>query len=124
MTAGIKVYFLATPMVRPEFMKVQYKYIPKDIRVKYKLHDKLTSQDYIYILINKGMYGLKQAIILAYDNLKEIMKPYGYAPIIGTVGLREHKIHSTTFFLTMDDFGINYSNKQDAQHFLDAIGQT
>ena len=70
------------------------------------------------------MYGLKQAAILAYDNLKEILKPYGYAPIIGTVGLWGHKTRSTKIFLSVDDFGIKYSNKQDAQHLLDTIGQT
>ena len=69
------------------------------------------------------MYGLKQASILAYANLKESLKLYGYAPMIGTVGLWGNKNRSTKFCLCVDDFGINYSNKKDAQPLLDTIGQ-
>ena len=32
MSADIKDHFLVTPMDQPEYMKVHYKYIPKDIR--------------------------------------------------------------------------------------------
>ena len=32
MTVDIKEYFLATPMDRPEYMKVLYKHIPADIK--------------------------------------------------------------------------------------------
>jgi len=34
MSADIKDHFLATPMNKPEYMKVKYKYIPEDIRCK------------------------------------------------------------------------------------------
>ena len=69
MTAGIKDYFLAMPMVKAKYMKVQYKHIPEDIKKKYDLKEKVTPNQYIYIRIKKGTYGLKQADILAYDNL-------------------------------------------------------
>ena len=68
------------------------------------------------------MYGLNQAAILAYDNLQVNLKPFGYEPVIGTVGIWQHKTRSTTLYLCVDDFGIKYSSKQDAQHLLDAIG--
>ena len=87
MTAYIQNYFLATPMSIPELMRVYYKHIPEGIRVQYKLHDKLSSQDYIYIRIKKGMYVLKQATILAYENLRQSLAPHVSAPIIGTVGI-------------------------------------
>ena len=69
MTAGIKDYFLATPMDK-EYTKVQYKHIPDDIRQKYNFQEKLTPDNCIYIKIKKGMYALKQAAILAYTQLK------------------------------------------------------
>ena len=59
MTADIKYYFLATPMDKPEYMKVHIKHIPEDITLKYNLHTKVTSNDYVYIKIKKVMYGLK-----------------------------------------------------------------
>ena len=66
MCVDLKDYFLATFMANPEFMKIHYKYFPEDIRIKYELDSKLSSDGYIYIKIKKGMYGLKQAAVLAY----------------------------------------------------------
>ena len=123
MTADIKDYFLATPMARPEYMKVQYKHLPDDIRKKYNLQVKVTPNNYIYIRINKGMYGLKQAAVLAYNNLQRCLKPFGYAPVTGTVGVWKHDSRKTKFCLCVDDFGIKYYSKADAQHLLDAIGK-
>ena len=36
---------------------------------------------YIYILIQKDMYGLRNAVILAYKNLKRNLEPFGYVPL-------------------------------------------
>ena len=55
MTADIKDYFLPTPMEKPEYMKVKLKHIPADIRIKYNLYDKVTSNEYVYIKIKKGI---------------------------------------------------------------------
>ena len=68
-------------------MKVNYKHIPQDIRDYYNLDQKVTVDNYIYIRIKKGMYGLKQVAILAYTQLKDRLLPHGYAPVTGTVGL-------------------------------------
>ena len=87
MSADIKDYFLATPMEQPEFMKVQFRHIPEDIREQYNLKDKVTKDNCIYIKIKKDMYGLKQAAVLAYNNLKANLKPAGYTLVVGTVGM-------------------------------------
>ena len=70
------------------------------------------------------MYGLKQAALLAYNNLKESLQPHGYTPIIGTVGMWEHKTRKTKFCLCVDDFGIKYFNKDDADHLVQSIKKT
>ena len=123
MSADIKDYFLATPMERAEYMKVQYKHLPEDIRKLYNLDEKVTSDNYIYIKIKKGMYGLKQAAVLAYNQLKANLQPAGYTPIIGTVGMWKHTTRRTKFCLCVDDFGIKYFSKDDANHLLQAIGK-
>ena len=69
------------------------------------------------------MHGLKQAAILAYDNLQKSLKPFGYAPLIGTIWVWQHKTRPTTFYLCVDDFGIKYHTTADVQHLLNAIGQ-
>jgi len=122
MYADIKDHFLATPMDHPEYMRVQYKYILNDIRHRYNLNSKVTSDGYIYIKIQKGMPGLKQAAILAYRHLKNCLEPFGYQPIPGTIGLWHHKSRPTKFCLCVDDFGIKYWSKEDAQHLYRVIG--
>ena len=68
------------------------------------------------------MYGLKQAAVLAYDNLVSTLAPHGYHLIPHTVGLWAHETRPTTFCLCVDDFGIKYFNKADADHLLHALG--
>ena len=103
-------------------MQVQYKQIPPDIKEYYNLKDKVTVHGYIYIYIKKGMYDLKQAAILAYNTLQRKLNPFGYAPVIGTVDIRQHEARPTTFCLCVDDFGIKCNTKQHIQHLLDTIG--
>ena len=93
-------------MAQAEYMKVQYKHIPEDIRQQYNLANKVTKDNCIYIKIKKGMYGLKQAAVLAYNQLKTNLKPAGYAPIVGTVGMWQHDTKHTKFCLCVDNFGI------------------
>ena len=67
------------------------------------------------------MSGLKQAALLAYKNLKNSLVPYGYYPIQGTVGLWEYQTRLIKFYLSVDDFGIKFWSKEDAQHLCNAI---
>ena len=58
MCLDIKDHFLATLMQHPEYMRVKYKYIPKDIKAKYNIEQIVTKDDWVYIKIQKGMPGL------------------------------------------------------------------
>ena len=104
MSADIKDFFLNTPMERPEYMRVHYRHIPQDIRNRYNLDSKVNKDGFIYIKIKKGMYGLKQAAILAYNHIKQHLKDFGYHPVQGTVGLWTHKTRNLQFCLCVDDF--------------------
>ena len=67
MTIDIKDFFLMSPLPpgEREYMRIHSQYFDKEIRYLYKLHDKLNSDGYVYCEIQLGMYGLKQAAILA-----------------------------------------------------------
>jgi hypothetical protein len=80
--ADLKDHFLASPMKNPEFMRIKYKYFPQAIRKQYNLDRFLAPDGYIYIRIKKGMYGLKQAAILAYQHLVNQLAPHGYHPYL------------------------------------------
>ena len=120
-SADLKDYFLGSPMSRPEYMKVHISKFSEDIILQYKLREKMDDKGYVYIKIQKGMYGLKQAAILAYQRLVEFMKPYGYFPEINTTGIWSHTQRKTKFCLCVDDFGVKYFSQDDANHFLNAL---
>ena len=105
MSMDIKDFFLRSFMKSPEYMRIHRKHIPHDIFLRYNLHEKLHN-DFVYVQINKGMYGLPQAAILAYEQLCEHLAEGGYYPIIGTNGMFKHKTRPTVFCLCVDNFGI------------------
>ena len=64
------------------------------------------------------MYDLVQSGIIANESLKEHLKPYGYAPARITQGLWSHQDRDINFTLVVDNFGIRYINKKDADHLI------
>ena len=123
MAADLKDFFLNTPMERAEYMKIKYKYFPQSIRIAYNLESLVTDDDWVYVKIVKGMYGLKQAARIAYDLLKQQLALHGYAPSTDNVNVWRHKRRPTKFCLCVDDFGIKYFAKADANHLLNALQQ-
>lgn len=124
MCTYIKDFFLASPMVRPEYMRVKYNKFSEDIKTQYNLKENITPDEYVYVKIKEEMYGLKQVAILAYTQLKNCLALHGCYPVQGTVGLWTHKTKSIVFCLCVDDFGVKYFDKKDAQHLLTAICTT
>ena len=102
-------------------MKVHISKFPSDIIEQYNLLEKMDKDGFVYIKIKKGMYGLRQAAVLAYNNVVRLLEPYGYAPVPGTQGIWKHKDKPTRFCLCVDDFGIKYYNKADVEHLLQAL---
>ena len=103
-------------------MHVNCHYLPAEVIAEYSLTPAhFDSKGYVYLEIRKGMYGLKEAAILAYDQLQEHLAPHGYAPVRFTPGLWKHNTRRTTFTLAVDDFGIKYFSKPDADHLFAAL---
>ena len=71
-----------------------------------------------YILRQKGMYGLKQAAILAFNNLVTNLSKAGNQPIMNVLGMWQHKTRRTTFCLCVDNVGVKYFSKEDGEHLL------
>ena len=66
------------------------------------------------------MYGLKQAAILAHEQLIQHLTPYGYRPIPNT-NFWKHVTKPMVFCLCVDDFGVKYFSKDDANHLFTAL---
>jgi hypothetical protein len=121
-TGDLKDFFLCSIMKIFQYMRVHRRYIPQEILDAYALDDThFDSKGYAYLEIRKGMYGLKEASILAYNQLKEHLALYSYAPVRVTPGLWRHNTRRTVFTLAVDDFGIKYFCKADADHLFSAL---
>jgi hypothetical protein len=64
-TMDIKDFYLNTLMARYKYMQLRIADMPEDVIKHYNLRDKTTPNGYVYCEIQKGMYGLPQAVIIA-----------------------------------------------------------
>ena len=106
-------------MKEPEYSQL----FPPDVREQCNIDSLIASNNYVYIRIKKGMYGLIQAATLAYKNLKKNLEPQCYYPCANTEGLWKHVLCRTTIYLCVDNFGIKYFSKEDADYLLASLQQ-
>ena len=88
-------------------MKLPLEIIVDKIIQKYKLQY-LAHQFFVYIEIQKGIYGLPQAGNIVNNKMKQRLVSFGYEPAPITPGLLWYQIYPLQFSLVMDDFGIQY----------------
>jgi hypothetical protein len=113
MMMDIKNYYISSPLPRIEYMKMLLSRFPEEIIQNYNLNA-LAVDGWVYIETRKGMYGLKQAVILTNQLLKTRLAPFGYYPARHTPGLWLHKTPSISFTLIVDDVAVKYMGKQHA----------
>ena len=89
-----------------------------EIMEEYKLKN-LVHNGMVLSNIRKGMYGLLQAGSLAYNKLVAYLAEGGYVPTTHTPSLFRHKTRAFILCLIIDEFGIKYIHKHDAQHLID-----
>jgi hypothetical protein len=123
MMMDIKNYYLGTPLSWFEYMKMLLSHFPEEIIQKYNLND-LAVDGWVYIEVRKGMYGLKQAGLLANQLLQTRLAPFGYYPARHTPGMWLHKTWPIYFTLVVYDFTVKYVGKQHAEHLRNALLRT
>ena len=83
----IKKIYLNNILPDPEFMWIPLKIVPKEIINTYDLKALVDNQWWIYMRIGKFVYGLKQAGIIANQELVKHVAPFRYHPVKHTPGL-------------------------------------
>ena len=91
--------------------------LPDAIIDQYNLRP-LFHNGYVYVEIRRGMYGLPQAGCLVNDQLIELLAPHRYCPEPLTPGLWRRDTRDIVFSLVVDDFGVRYTSRDDADHLL------
>jgi hypothetical protein len=100
----INIFYLNTPLERFEYMVINLSSLSQETIEKHNLLN-LSQDGKVYIEIQKGMYGLPQAGILANELLQRNLAKDGYRPTQHTHGLWTHDTHPISFSLVVDDFG-------------------
>ena len=119
----VKNFYLNTPMECSEYMKIPLTHIPDEIIAEYALQSKVHRNGAIYIEIQKGMYGLPQAGMLANKLLKRRLAKHGYYEVRHTPGYWWHVWRPIDFTLVVDDFGVGYEGNEHALHLLQTLRQ-
>jgi hypothetical protein len=96
---------------------------PEEIVDKYNLKA-LAVHSWVCIEVIKGMYGLKQAGLLASQLLQTRLSPFDYYPACHTPRLWLHKTRPIAFSLIVDDFAIKYVGKSHTDHLRNALLQS
>jgi hypothetical protein len=123
MIIDIKTYYVGTPLPRYEYMSMLLSRFPEGIVSKYNLKG-LAVDGWVYIEIRKGMFGLKQAGLLANQLLQTRLAPFGYYPARHTPGLWLNKTRPIAFSLIVDDVTVKYVGKQHADHLMNVLLQS
>ncbi len=95
--------------------------MPDDVIKHYNLTDLATPDRHVYCKIQKGMYGLPQAGIIAQQLLEKQLQQHGYRQSKTAPGLWKHDTRPISFTLVVDYFGVKYVGEKNAQHLLDTV---
>jgi hypothetical protein len=120
MMMDIKNYYLGTPLPRYEYLRLPLAIIPDEVIGQYNLKS-IAIDGWVYLEIRKGMYGLKQAGLLANQLLQKRLEPYGYYSARHNSGLWLHKSRPIAFTLIVDDFAVKYVGQENAHHLGNAL---
>jgi hypothetical protein len=93
-------------------MRLKITDIPDKIIKEYNLQELVTEDGYVYCAINKGMYSLPQAGIIAQELLKERLSKHGYHQSKIKPGLWTHEMRPTAFTLIVNYFSIKIMSEK------------
>jgi hypothetical protein len=112
--------YLETPLDRYEYIRMPLNLFPDNIVHHYNLGRK-AKNGFVYMEMQKGIYGLPQARIPANKLLKKWLGHHAYFEQPHTPGLWRLVSHPVWFNLCVYDFGIKYIGIQNLQHIYDAL---
>ncbi len=121
--SGYIFFYLTAALEYYEYMKIPLSLFPRWIVEQYDL-SKHQLDGWVHLEMRRAVWGLLQAWILANKKLKWKLAPFGYPKCIDTPGLWKHESQPLAFTLVVDDFGVKYEKKDNAEHLIASIKAT
>jgi hypothetical protein len=90
MTICIMDIYLNTPMKQYEYFFMKLNLFPKDVINEYNLRNKADTNGNVHCKVQRGMYGLPQASIIAQKLLETHLLKAGYTQLKITPGYWKH----------------------------------
>jgi hypothetical protein len=120
-TFNIKDFYLNMLMEQPEYIRMKLSNLPQEFVDLYNLTKIAEDNGTVYIKVQKGMYGLPQAGILAHRTLEQWLNEHRYQQSQVTPGLWKHLLRPISFTLCADNFGVKYVGREHVEHLLQAL---
>lgn len=119
-TADITDFYLGTPLDEPEYLIIQRSQLSQQYQDKYN-DPRYWKNDTILMKVVKTIYGLKQSGLLSQKALVQHLKDNGYAQTKSNECLFTNLDNTVQFSLVVDDFGIKYTNIDNAKHLVSVL---
>ena len=121
MAIDIGNFYIQKDLEDFQYIRFAMDQIPQETIDEYNLEEIVHTDGYCYAEIRKAMYGLREAGYIANVKLERVLGLAGYVPSKYTPGLFTHKTRDIAFSLVVDDFGVRYTKREDAEHLLKTI---
>ena len=126
----ISNFFLEHQLKEPRYLKYPWESIPEASRIKYKLKPNTdrNGNQFVYMQVNKAMYGLKESNAISAKDLQYRLSQDGYY-YTGEHGLYIHADRKTIIDIHVDDFlplvfGTHEQKYANAQHLVQCLEKT
>jgi hypothetical protein len=118
----VKNCCLGTPMTFLQHIHIPPSIIPQEVwdDTRHNICIALTAAS-VSKSAARGMQGLKEAGIIASNQIVKKLTPSSNEPMPLNPGLWRHGTKCTAVVLCVDDFGVKHFSKPDAMHLINAI---
>ena len=89
--------YLEAGLPGPQFVQFQISQISENIQKQYKLANLVTADMYVYAIIGKAWYGLKEAGFLRNQTVVKLLKKHGFHQAKHTQGFFNHETRDISF---------------------------
>jgi hypothetical protein len=123
MCLDVKLFYLTAKLEYFEYMRMPLELFLIWIQEQCNLK-MLPYKGFMHLEMQRAVWGLPQAGILANKQLRHKLTPFGYYEHICTPGLWYHKTRPILFTLVVNNFGVKHVNKEDIEHLIASIKKT